>query len=263
MAWQALDVLLAALSDIHGNLPALEAVLAELERESVDEVVCLGDVALGPQPAETVARVRGLGCAVVMGNWDAWVLDGFPAAHEDPWKRFVEQGEWWARKLSAEDRAFLRTFVPRIQLGVDGVRVLGFHGSPLSYDDMILATTPHSDVLCMLEGFDQPLMLAGHTHVQLARVVDGRLVVNPGSVGLPFRGLPLGESQLISPWAEYALVHLEGSRISVELRRTSYDVDGMLQHTIESGAPHAAWWAETWVRPDPRLPLHPPHPQRA
>ena len=263
MAWQAPDVRLAVLSDIHGNLPALEAVLAELARERVDEVVCLGDVALGPQPAETVARVRGLGCAVVMGNWDAWVLDGFPAAHEDPWKRFVEQGEWWARKLSAEDRAFLRTFVPRIQLGVDGVQVLGFHGSPLSYDHMILATTPHNELLGMLEGFDHPLMLAGHTHVQLARVINGTLVVNPGSVGLPFRGLPDGELQLISPWAEYALLRIEDSRISVELRRTSYDVDGMLQHTIESGAPHAAWWAETWVHPDPRLPLRPRRPPKA
>ena len=77
MAWQAPDVLLAALSDIHGNLPALEAVLAELERETVDELVCLGDVALGPHPSKTVARVRGLGCPVVMGNWDAWVLEGF------------------------------------------------------------------------------------------------------------------------------------------------------------------------------------------
>jgi putative phosphoesterase len=257
MAWQALHVLLAALSDIHGNLPALEAVLAELERERVDELVCLGDVALGPQPAETVARVRGLGCAVVMGNWDAWVLAGFPPAHGDPWKRFVEQGEWWARKLSAEDRAFLRTFVPRIELPVDGVRVLCFHGTPLSYDHMILATTPHNELVRMLKGFGHPLMLAGHTHVQLARVVNGTLVVNPGSVGLPFRGLPAGEMQLISPWAEYALVRIEDSRTSVELRRTSYDVEGMLQQTIESGVPHAAWWAETWVRPDPKLPLGP------
>jgi diadenosine tetraphosphatase ApaH/serine/threonine PP2A family protein phosphatase len=128
---------------------------------------------------------------------------------------------------------------------------------------MILATTPHNELLRMLEGFGHPLMLAGHTHVQLARVVNGTLVVNPGSVGLPFRGLPAGEMQQISPWAEYALVRIEDSRTSVELRRTSYDVDGMLQQTIESGVPHAAWWAETWVRPDPKLPLGPTRHLRA
>jgi hypothetical protein len=66
-------------------------------------------------------------------------------------------------------------------------------------------------------GFEQPAMLAGHTRVQLARLIEGTLDLNPGSVGLPFRGFPLGELQLISPWAEYALVRLEDQRISVEL----------------------------------------------
>jgi diadenosine tetraphosphatase ApaH/serine/threonine PP2A family protein phosphatase len=98
-------------------------------------------------------------------------------------------------------------------------------------------------------------MLAGHTHVQLARLVEGMLVVNPGSVGLPFRGLPLGELQAISPWAEHALVRIDDRRLSVDLRRTNYDVDGMLRRTIDSGAPHAAWWTETWLRADARPPL--------
>jgi predicted phosphodiesterase len=248
-------VLLSVISDIHGNLPALDAVLAELENEHVDQLVCLGDVALGPQPAETLARVRALGCPVVMGNWDAWALEGFPGAQGDPWSRFTEQGEWWATKLSSEDRAFIRTFVPRVELALEGVPALCFHGSPSSYDEMILATTPHEEVLRMLAGLHQPLMLAGHAHVQLARVVDGTLVVNPGSVGLPFRGLPLGELQAISPWAEHALVRIEDGRLSVDLRRTDYDVDGMLRRTIDSGAPHAAWWAETWLQADARRPF--------
>jgi putative phosphoesterase len=247
-------VLLAVLSDIHGNLPALEAVLEQLEREPVDELVCLGDVALGPQPSETVAQVRALSCPVVMGNWDAWVLEGFPPEKGEPWRRFVEQGEWWAGRLSAEDRAFVRTFLPRFELQLDGVPVLCFHGSPGSYDDMILATTPHEELLHLFAGFDQPLMLGGHTHVQLVRVVEGTLVVNPGSVGLPFRGLPLGELQLISPWAEYALVGVQDGRLSVDLRRASYDVERMLRRTIDSGVPHADWWADTWVRTGPGQP---------
>jgi predicted phosphodiesterase len=168
-------VRLAVLSDIHGNLPALEAVLADLDHERVDELVCLGDVALGPQPAETVARVRALGCAVVMGNWDAWVLEGFPNAAGEPWKKFVEQGKWWAGKLSAKDSAFIRTFVPRIEIRVGGASVLCFHGSPASYDDMILATTPHDDLLRMLAGFDYPLMLAGHRTSNSLGSSKGRL----------------------------------------------------------------------------------------
>jgi diadenosine tetraphosphatase ApaH/serine/threonine PP2A family protein phosphatase len=93
-------------------------------------------------------------------------------------------------------------------------------------------------------------MLGGHTHVQLVRVVEGTLFVNPGSVGLPFRGLPLGRLQPISPWAEYALVRVDGERLSVDLRRAPYDVEEMLEHTIASGAPHADWWAATWLLPD-------------
>ena len=90
-------------------------------------------------------------------------------------------------------------------------------------------------------------MLAGHTHVQMARMIGGRLVVNPGSVGLPFRGLPVGELQVISPWAAYALIEIEKGRISVDLRRAHHDVEELLRHVIASGAPHATWWAETWV----------------
>jgi putative phosphoesterase len=248
-------VLLGVISDIHGNLPALEAVVAELEREQVDELVCLGDVALGPQPKQTLGQVRALGCPVVMGNWDAWALDGFPEAQGELWRRFVEQGRWWARMLSSEDRAFIGTFQQQVELQVGGADVLGFHGSPSSFDDMILATTPHEELLRLLGGCEQPLLLCGHSHVQLLRVVDGRLLVNPGSVGLPFCGVPLGEPQLISPWAEYALVRIDNGRVSVDLRRTRYDVEGMLQYTIETGAPYAAWWAETWALDEERAPL--------
>jgi putative phosphoesterase len=198
-------VVLAAISDIHGNLPALEAVLAELEQEQPDEIVCLGDVAGGPEPVETVARIRETGCAVVMGNWDTWALEGFPPAPAGPMRKFIEQGEWWARKLSDEDRAFIRTFAPRIELELARTPVLCFHGSPASHDEVILATTPHDVLRRMLAGFDRPVMLGGHTHVQLARAIEGRMFVNPGSVGLPFRGVPHGEIQFISPWAEYAL----------------------------------------------------------
>lgn len=136
-------------------------------------------------------------------------------------------------------RAFIGTFERQVELQVPGADVLGFHGSPSSYDDMILATTPHEELLRLLDGCDQPLLLGGHSHVQLVRVIEGRLLVNPGSIGLPFRGVPLGEPQPISPWAEYALVRIDNRRVAVDLRRTRYDVEGMLRYTTESGAPYA------------------------
>ena len=223
MAWQAPDVLLAAISDIHGNLPALEAVLAELEREGVDELVCLGDVALGPQPAETVARVQGLGCAVVMGNWDAWVLEGFPPSTRRPMEALCRAGRVVGSKaLGGQPRVLTHLRSEDRTPSSTVVLVLCFHGSPLSYDDVILATTPHNELLGMLEGFHQPLMLAGHTHVQLARVIDGRLIVNSGSVGLPFRGLPDGR----------AAAHFTLGRVRARAYRGQPDLGGASPHLL-------------------------------
>ena len=101
------------ISDIHGNLPALDAVAADLEREGVDEIVCLGDVAVGPQPAETLARVKELGCRVVMGNWDAAFLGSMPEPKDKIGERLVEIGEWWASYLSDADRDFMASFETR------------------------------------------------------------------------------------------------------------------------------------------------------
>src|SRR5262245_22502770 len=104
------------ISDIHGNLPALEAVLEELDRESVDQIVCLGDVAVGPQPSETLARVKALGCPVVMGNWDAAFLRDMPEPRDEVGEMLVEIGNWWAGFLTPEDRQFMERFQPSVEL---------------------------------------------------------------------------------------------------------------------------------------------------
>ena len=95
------------ISDIHGNRPALDAVLAELEREDVDQIVCLGDVAVGPQPAEALTGVRELDCASVMGNWDAAFLGDMPEPQNEIARMLVETAKWWAGFLSPTDRVFM------------------------------------------------------------------------------------------------------------------------------------------------------------
>ena len=137
---------LGLISDIHGNLLALDAVLEELEREGVDEFVCLGDVAVGPQPAETLARVRELECPVVMGNWDAAFLGDMPTPKDKIGEQLVEIGEWWASYLSPADREFMAGFAPTVKLEVGSTPVLFFHGSPRSYDEWIFSTTPDDEL---------------------------------------------------------------------------------------------------------------------
>ena len=161
---------LALISDIHGNLPALEAVLSEIEQEGVDEILCLGDVAVGPQPAETLDRVRELGCPVVLGNWDAYFIRGFPAHESEIGRQLVEMGEWWAGHLSAQHRAFIETFTDELKRP----GLVAFHGSPRSYEDFIYATTPDAELAEMLDGAREPVLAGGHTHFAMVRTSTPR-----------------------------------------------------------------------------------------
>lgn len=242
---------LGLIADIHGNRLALDAVLDELERERIDELICLGDVAVGPQAVEALARLKALGCPVVMGNWDAYFLGGFREEESEVARMLVEMGEWWAGKLSAEDRDYIRTFEGSIErrLG-DGAqaRLLAFHGSPRSFEDFIFATTPDREVEQMLDGEHATLLTGGHTHFAMVRRHQGALIVNPGSVGLPFA--EKAPVMRINPWAEYGILEVDDGRLSVDLRRTQYDVDALLELIRGSGMPHADWWASLWVRED-------------
>ena len=123
-------------------------------------VVCLGDICFGPQAHECLARVRELGCPVILGNWDSWSIDGFPPADDPVGIMLYEIGRWWADKLTDDDEAFVRTFVPTLDLPLDdGSKALCFHGSPRSFSDWIFATTPDDDVGKM---FDGELALGAH-----------------------------------------------------------------------------------------------------
>jgi putative phosphoesterase len=240
---------LGLISDIHGNLFALEAVLAELEREELDRIVCLGDVVAGPRANEALARVRDLGCPVVMGNWDAWSVGGMPEPSTPVEEKLYAIGAYWAERLRDEDREFIRTFVPTLDLEAgEGRRLLCFHGSPSSFDDWIVATTPDAEVAGMLEGVRADVLLGGHTHLQMLRRYEDSLFVNPGSVGLPFELWSPDDVQ-IAPRAEYAIVTWSDGRFAVDLRRTTYDVEAHLRGGLDSGMPYADWWAASWQRP--------------
>ncbi len=238
----------AVLSDLHGNPFALDAVLADLPR-SVDELVCLGDVAIGPFPGETVWRLRELACPVVMGNWDSWLLEGVPALDGEVGPRLSEQGEWCAARLTDEERDFMHSFVPIHESDLDGTRAVFFHGSPRSTSELLLPDVSRADLDAALVGVDADLILAGHTHLQMLRRRPDSLFGNVGSVGLPFSDGPFGGSLQVSRWAEYGLATVDESGLTLEFRRVPYDVDEMLAAARASGMPHADWWASCWSEP--------------
>jgi len=216
---------IALISDLHGNEVALEAVLADIERVGADQIICLGDVAtLGPQPAAVIERLRDLGCPCILGNHDAFLLDPDLIHTYTEVPVVVEAVDWCRHRVSGADLDFLRTFQPSHELGLDArCKILLFHGSPRSHMEDLLATTPPDDLDRALAGQEAAVMAGGHTHIQMCRQHRGMLLVNPGSVGAPFKEVVNGQPPTILPHAEYATVEASGGVVSVNLRRVPLD----------------------------------------
>lgn len=239
------------ISDIHGNCLALDAVLDDLRRDPVDVVVCLGDaVQGGPQPAEVVSRLRELDCQVVMGNADAWLLSGVDtSANEQTTPEQEAVRQWSLSRLSPENRDFVRGFKPTVELQLEGdTRLLCFHGSPTSFDDLIFMDTPEEEFQRLLGPYTGAIMCGGHTHAQQTRRIGEYFFFNPGSVGLPYnRHLPEDEFH-IDPWAEYAVLTSDAGRISLDLRRVTYDVPRLLDIYKSSGRPYIEGIVAHWEK---------------
>jgi putative phosphoesterase len=201
----------AAISDIHGNAPALEAVLAEVERDKPDLIVFCGDVASGPMPAETIDLLLTLkGARFVRGNADRGLIEEFdgkpPSDMPGPF------ADWCAKQITRRHRDFLASFEDTVVIdGVDGLgRVLFCHATPRNDTDVFTVESPVERVRGLLAGVDADVVVGGHTHMQFDRMVDRVRVVNAGSVGMPY-GTPGAYWAMLGP--------------DVNLRRTDYDRD--------------------------------------
>jgi predicted phosphodiesterase len=232
---------LAIISDIHGNAYALDVALADIAAQGVDQIVCLGDaIQGGAQPAETVQRLRDLRCPVVMGNADAWLLTGHETGHEGvtPVQEAVRQ--WSLAQLSAADRAFIAAFPPTVRVAVTATDALQcFHGSPASFDDIILPTMPDADVWPYFQGHDARWFTGGHTHLQQLRHINDGFFFNPGSIGVTYRRhQPDDDAVRLAPWAEYAILSVTPTMVSVEFRQAPITVARLLEIVEHSGRPH-------------------------
>ena len=205
----------AALYDIHGNLPALEAVLAEVERESVDAIVVGGDIAAGPpQPRETVERVRSLPQVhCIRGNADRLDAPEFRG----------DEGLAWLLELLEPEQADWLIDLPFSATLEDTLYV---HATPQDDETVITELTTDERLVELLAGVEQRRVVAGHTHMQLERPAGDVLFVNAGSVGRPYEALP---------GAYWAV--LDGD--AVEFRRTEYDLERAAELVRGSGHPHA------------------------
>lgn len=211
---------LALLSDQHGNDVAFRAALADVERLGVGEIVCLGDVVQGgDEPAQTLDRLAALGCETVLGNADAFLLEVPTDSPEPITEQQLERREWTLSQLDDSHLAQIRSFVPVVRRTLDNAQLLFFHGSPRSYDDVLLPEL--DDALEPFLGHDAALLAGGHTHLQWTRRIGDALYVNPGSVGVSYDRFT--DPPAVRSVAEWALVTAADGTVAVEFRQVGYE----------------------------------------
>ena len=215
----------AALYDIHGNLPALEAVLEEIRRLGVEQVVIGGDVLPGPMPRETLARLLDVDIPVqfIYGNGEVAVLQQMagkePAAVPEAYRPIIR---WTAQQLDRKQEQFLSPWPKTLSMEISGIgEVLFCHATPRNENDIFTRLTPQDQLLPVFGGLNAAVVVCGHTHMQFDRMVGSVRVVNAGSVGMPF-GEPGADWLLLGPDVELRHTHYDLASAAEQIRRTGY-----------------------------------------
>jgi predicted phosphodiesterase len=228
----------AVLADIHGVLPVLDAVLAEPDVRAAERIVVCGDHAAGPQPAQVLDRLTALGNVVlVRGNADRDLV-ALARGEYPPDEEAYPIDAWAATQLTQAHVDLLAGLPHPVILDVNGFGPVAFcHGTPRDDNEVVLVDTRLERWAEALAGLpaDVQTVVCGHTHMPFTRLVDRRLVVNPGSIGMPY-GRPGGHWALLKDGA-------------VSLRRVEIDVDAAIAEVVaDSTYPDRAVWANDYLR---------------
>lgn len=262
----------AVFGDIHGNLPALEAVLADIAARGADALVCLGDLAFkGPAPSECVALIRERGIPCVLGNSDfalarraAGVAEPLPLSYSDD-PAIWPYVDWHVDRLDRADLAYLETLPRQFRLTAGEETVLFVHATPDSLYDCIRPGQDPATVTAKLAGAEAACVVAGHIHDPFVFRADGRLLVNAGGVGQSLDGdgraayvvletegvaVPAGEARDAARQAPPGQGGgRSGGRLgSVEIRRVSYDIERTVRQARERGFCFSPEWYGTALR---------------
>lgn len=226
---------LAFLGDIHGNLPALEKVLSNIERESVDDIYCTGDiVGYGPQPNEVIDVIRDLSIKTVMGNHDEAVGYNLPVCgcnYATTGARAAgEKSLAWTKEVVAkEKRRFLRELPEELSIYLPGNKSASvFHGSPRAINEYLHSDLDEEILNELITDTHVSVFIFGHTHIPFMRSFKGRLFINAGSVGQPKDG---------DNRACYVLADFYSSGVSLAVKRVEYDTGQVVAMVEKAGLP--------------------------
>ncbi|CQR46344.1 phosphodiesterase [Paraliobacillus sp. PM-2] len=226
---------LAFISDIHGNAVALEAVLASIKEKEVDNIVVLGDIAYrGPEPKRSIKLIQDLNTTVIKGNADEWIVRGVKQGEVPEQARNLmnQEREWTVSQLDQSALNYLETLPTNLNLTKQGIHMHAFHATPTSLFDVVLPDATNDEIReKIINKYNADIYLYGHIHQSYIRNIDGKTIINLGSVGLPFDGIPK---------ASYAIVEITDGSISTSIERVTYDIEKTIQAYKEANYPNTA-----------------------
>lgn len=235
---------IGVISDIHANLYALKKVLSEMDRSDVQKIFCLGDITtLGPAPVETIELLMDRDITSVMGNHDEFMINPDKIKEYTSAKPIVKAVKWARDRLSKKHLDFISSFKKTAEIILPTGNILLCHGSPVSHMDNIHNDTSARKIGNMLKGFNNRIIISGHTHVQMLRQFSGRYIINPGSVGLPFKE-PTNTNPMVLIQAEYAILDLKDKSSDFKLCHIPLNSDELCKESQSSKNPFCKFLLE-------------------
>ncbi|WP_419955548.1 metallophosphoesterase family protein [Neobacillus niacini] len=222
------------ISDIHGNAIALDAVLQDIEQQGIDQIYVLGDICYrGPEPKRSLDLVRSLHTEVIKGNADEWVVRGVQKGEvaDKVLELMNLERQWTVKQLEPTDIEYLESLPTTLNLTIEDVQLSAFHATPTNLFDVILPNADDNQIeTSLMQAQGSQVFIYAHIHKPYIRYINGKVIMNIGSVGLPFDGLTK---------ASYGLVEVEDGHIKTSIRRVNYDFEKVAALYHEVNYPNA------------------------
>lgn len=224
---------LAFLSDIHGNAVALDAVLEDISKRNVERIIVLGDISYrGPEPKRALELVKSLNADVIKGNADEWVVRGIKEGEvaESALQLMNKERRWIYERLEEEDIRYLDELPSEVKLEADDIVIHAFHATPDSLFDVVQPFESDKTLIDKMMKSDADIFIFAHIHKPFIRYIEGKCLMNTGSIGLPFDGLTK---------SSYAIVDIKNGSFETSIIRVDFDLAKVIKQYQEEDYPNS------------------------
>jgi len=223
---------IAFISDIHGNATALDGVLADINQRNVEKIFVLGDLCFrGPEPQRSLDLVRSLNTEVIKGNADEWVVRGIKEGEvpDSALGMMCKERDWTFSQLDKASIDYLKNLPTELKLEYGKIRIHAYHATPYSLFEVVPPYESDQVIAEKMMGSDADIYIYAHIHKPYIRYINGRCIINIGSVGLPFDGLAK---------SSYAILEIQEERFQTSIVRVDYNVNKVINQFIEPDYPN-------------------------